>query len=159
MTADSSTDVTIGCYCRQMGADVDEVMAATSRLAEAQSMRQATSLQALPFVHWALLYIIAVRQGLAEAHVCCHQGPSTAWLHAESGLSPAPRAWLPCLASTLFLLCIPLPVIRVCSMSWCSGRSCCHELAGDIKALSRTSHLVPFCLVPSTRCSGHAAAM
>ena len=43
-----------------MGAEVDEVMAATSRLAEAQSMRQATSLQALPFVHWALLYIIAV---------------------------------------------------------------------------------------------------
>jgi hypothetical protein len=43
-----------------MGAEVDEVMSATSRLAEAQSMRQATSLQALPFVHWALLYIIAV---------------------------------------------------------------------------------------------------
>lgn len=49
-----------------MGAEVDEVMAATSRLAEAQSMRQATSLQALPFVHWALLYIIAVgAHGLA----------------------------------------------------------------------------------------------
>jgi hypothetical protein len=46
---------------RDMGAGVDEVMAATSRLSEAQSMRQATSLQALPFVHWALLYIIAVR--------------------------------------------------------------------------------------------------
>jgi hypothetical protein len=44
---------------KDMGAGVDEVMAATSRLAEAQSMRQATSLQALPFVHWALLYIIA----------------------------------------------------------------------------------------------------
>ena len=55
-----------------MGAEVDEVMAATSRLAEAQSMRQATSLQALPFVHWALLYIIAVRaHGLTP---CRHAG-------------------------------------------------------------------------------------
>jgi hypothetical protein len=44
---------------KEMGAEVEEVMSATSRLAEAQSMRQATSLQALPFVHWALLYIIA----------------------------------------------------------------------------------------------------
>jgi hypothetical protein len=51
---------------REMGAEVDEVMSATSRLAEAQSMRQATSLQALPFVHWALLYIIAV-----GAPLCC----------------------------------------------------------------------------------------
>lgn len=47
-------------FHREMGVEVDEVMAATSRLAEAQCMRQATSLQALPFVHWALLYIIAV---------------------------------------------------------------------------------------------------
>mmetsp|Transcript_10894 Transcript_10894/g.32646 ORF Transcript_10894/g.32646 Transcript_10894/m.32646 type:complete len:500 (+) Transcript_10894:173-1672(+) len=45
---------------KEQGRDTAPVMAATMRLAEAQSARQATSLQALPFVHWALLYIIAV---------------------------------------------------------------------------------------------------
>lgn len=44
----------------EKGLDTDPVMAATMKLAEAQSARQANSLQALPFVHWALLYIIAV---------------------------------------------------------------------------------------------------
>lgn len=45
---------------KEQGINMNEVLNATLRLAEAQSMRQATSLQALPFVHWALLYIIAV---------------------------------------------------------------------------------------------------
>lgn len=45
---------------REKGLQIGPVMAATMKLAHAQSARQANSLQALPFVHWALLYIIAV---------------------------------------------------------------------------------------------------
>lgn len=44
----------------QLGADVSGIMAATSKLSEAQNMWQASSLRALPFVHWVLLYIIAI---------------------------------------------------------------------------------------------------
>lgn len=47
-------------FKEQLGAEVQGIMAATSKLSDAQNMRQASSLRALPFVHWALLYIIAI---------------------------------------------------------------------------------------------------
>lgn len=45
---------------RDKGATVDGLMEATLKLAQSQNMRQAASLRALPFVHWALLYILGI---------------------------------------------------------------------------------------------------
>jgi len=47
-------------YRDKLGADVSGILTATLKLSQAQNMRQASSLRALPFVHWALLYIIAI---------------------------------------------------------------------------------------------------
>ena len=40
--------------------DMAEVLAASARLGEAQTQRQAIACRLLPAAHWALLYIIAV---------------------------------------------------------------------------------------------------
>lgn len=47
-------------FKKQLGAETKGIMEATSKLSNAQNMRQASSLRALPFVHWSLLYIIAI---------------------------------------------------------------------------------------------------